>query len=119
MPYVRTYTGGCHCGGVRYETNADLATVISCNCSICTKRGALWTFVKPEQFALRSGREDLADYQFNRRVIHHLFCPECGIESFARGQAPDGSEMVAVNVRCLDDVDIGALKLTPFDGKQI
>lgn len=119
MPYVRTYTGGCHCGGVRYETNTDLATVIACNCSICTKRGALWTFVKPEQFALRSGQEDLTDYQFNRRVIHHLFCPVCGIESFARGQAPDGSEMVAVNVRCLDDVDIGALKLTPFDGKQI
>ena len=117
MDYVRTYTGGCHCGDVRYETNSDLATVMACNCSICTKRGALWVFVKPEHFALRAGGEQLADYQFNQRIIHHLFCPVCGIESFARGKGPDGSEMVAVNVRCLDEVDISALKLTPYDGK--
>jgi len=104
---------------VRYETTTDLAMVVSCNCSICAKRGALWTFVKPEQFALRSGEEDLADYQFNKKVIHHLFCSCCGIESFARGKAPDGSEMVAINVRCLDEVDIAALTLAPFDGKQL
>ncbi len=119
MPATRTYRGGCHCGQVRYETTTDLAMVVSCNCSICAKRGALWTFVKPEQFALRSGEEDLADYQFNKKVIHHLFCSCCGIESFARGKAPDGSEMVAINVRCLDEVDIAALTLAPFDGKQL
>src|SRR5437588_1581 len=79
MSYVRTYTGGCHCGEVRYETNTDLEQVLACNCSICAKRGALWVFVKPENFALRSGGEQLHDYQFNRKVIHHLFCPVCGI----------------------------------------
>ena len=119
MGYARTYTGGCHCGGIRYETTTDLATVISCNCSICTKRGALWAFVKPEQFGLRSGGEDLADYQFNRKVIHHMFCPVCGIESFARGTAPDGSGMIAINVRCLDDVDPAALEIKRFDGKSL
>jgi hypothetical protein len=116
---VKTYTGGCHCGQVRYETTADLAQVISCNCSICSKRGALWTFVSPESFALRSGEEVLSDYQFNQRVIHHLFCSVCGIESFARGKLPDGSDMVAVNVRCLDDINIAALTLTPYDGRSI
>ena len=30
---------------------------------------------------------------------------------------PKGEEMIAVNVRCLDDVDIAALKVTPFDGR--
>ena len=93
--------------------------VISCNCSICTKRGLLPTFVKPEQFNLLSGQDDLIDYQFGRKNIHHLFCRGCGVESFARGTAPDGSEMVALNVRCLDDADIAALALTPFDGKHI
>src|SRR5215831_725498 len=74
MAFAKTYTGGCHCGEVRYETTTDLSTVMACNCSICTKRGILWTFVKPEQFALRSGEEDLRDYQFNKKMIHHLFC---------------------------------------------
>jgi len=119
MNYARTYTGGCHCGAVRYETTTDLTHVVSCNCSICRKRGALWAFVKPEQFALRCGEDDLADYQFNRKVIHHVFCRECGIESFARGTTPDGSAMIAINVRCLDDLDVGGLALTPFDGKHL
>ena len=56
-------------------------------------------------------------YQFNKRVIHHLFCSQCGVASFARGRGPDGKEMVAINVRCLDGVDVASLKLTPYDGK--
>jgi len=119
MAYMKTYSGGCHCGEVRYETTADLATVMACNCSICTKRGALWAFVKPEQFALRTGEDDLTDYQFNKKMIHHLFCSCCGIESFARGKMPDGSDMVAINVRCLDGVDIAALEVRPFDGRSL
>jgi hypothetical protein len=119
MPYAKTYTGGCHCGEVRYETTTDLATVMSCNCSRCTKVGALWTFVNADQFALRSGEECLTDYQFNRKVIHHLFCSVCGIESFARGKNPDGSDVVAVNVRCLDGLDVSTLSPTPFDGRSL
>jgi hypothetical protein len=119
MAYAKTYTGGCHCGEVRYETTTDLASVMSCNCSICAKRGALWTFVPLDQFALRSGEDCLTDYQFNKKIIHHLFCSICGIGSFSRGKGPDGSEMIAVNVRCLDGVDLAALKPAPFDGKSL
>jgi hypothetical protein len=37
----------------------------------------------------------------------------------ARGQAPGtGKEMIAVNVRCLDDIDLTALKLRPVDGQK-
>lgn len=113
------HTGGCHCGKVRYEVETDLATVMSCNCSICQKRGALLTFVPTPQFTLLAGEDALTDYQFNKKIIHHLFCGTCGVGSFARGVAPDGSEMVAVNVRCLDDVDPAALTVTPFDGKSM
>jgi hypothetical protein len=119
MTEARNYSGGCHCGEIRYDVTADLASVVACNCSICQKRGALWTFVPPEHFALRAGAEDLRDYQFGKRTIHHFFCPHCGVGSFSRGIAPDGREMVAVNVRCLDDVDIGALTVTPFDGRSL
>ena len=119
MPETGKHGGGCHCGMVRYEVTTNLTPVMSCNCSICQKRGALWSFVDAAQFRLLSGEENLADYQFNRKVIHHQFCRTCGIESFARGSRPDGSEVVAINVRCLDDVDPAALTLTPFDGKSL
>jgi hypothetical protein len=113
-------TGGCHCGKVRFEAAPDLSgQVISCNCSICSKMGSLLSFVGADNFNLLAGKEVLTDYQFAKHKIHHLFCSVCGIRSFSRGTAPDGREMYAVNVRCLDDVDLDGLKLKHFDGKSL
>ena len=117
MAEAQTYTGGCHCGAVRYEVTLALDPVISCNCSICSKRGSLLSFATLDKFKLLSGGDNLTDYLFNKHVIHHLFCATCGTESFARGKKPDGQEMIAINVRCLDGVDVSSLKLTPFDGR--
>jgi hypothetical protein len=119
VPDPKTYQGGCHCGRVRFAAESELAPVLHCNCSICQKRGALWAFVKAPQFRLIQGDDALTDYQFGQKRIHHLFCASCGVGSFSRGQAPNGEETYAVNVRCLDDVDIAALALTPFDGKSL
>jgi hypothetical protein len=91
--------------------------VLSCNCSMCGRSGTMLAFVPATEFTLRSGEDALTDYQFNKHVIHHLFCNVCGIKSFARGQKPDGTKTVAINVRCLDDVDLDALTVTRFDGK--
>ena len=113
-------TGGCHCGLVRYETTVDLESqVIGCNCSMCGRTGTLLSFVPASQFTLLSGQDALTDYQFNKKKIHHLFCKVCGVKSFARGVAKDGSEMIAVNTRCLDDVDLAALKVKNYDGKHM
>jgi hypothetical protein len=119
MTETKTHTGGCHCGKVRYEVTTELGQVISCNCSICSKKGHLLSFVPAEQFVLESGDGELTDYQFNQKIIHHLFCKTCGIESFARGRGPDGKAMIALNVRCLDDVELGSLEVAPFDGKSL
>ena len=88
MAETKTYTGGCHCGEVRFEVTTDLSSVVACNCSICQKRGALWSFVPAEHFALRAGDEDLKDYQFGKKTIHHLFCAQCGVGAFSRGKTP-------------------------------
>ncbi len=111
------YTGGCHCGAVRYEVEVDLSSVIECNCSHCEKKGLLLAFTPAEHFTLQSGEENLAEYQFNRKIIQHLFCKTCGVQSFARGQKADGTKTAAINVRCLDGVDVGKLNRVPVDGK--
>jgi hypothetical protein len=118
MANPQKYTGGCHCGKVRYEVSLDLGNVISCNCSICAKKGTLLTFTKADEFKLLQGDQDLTDYQFNTKNIHHTFCSTCGVTSFARGNGPDGTPMAAINARCLDDVDLNALNVTPVDGKK-
>jgi hypothetical protein len=117
MTDVTKRSGGCHCGAVRYEVETDLAQVMSCNCSICSKKGILWNFVPIEKFTLLSGEENLADYLFNKHVVHHLSCKTCGVESFARGQHPNGTYVAAINVRCLDGIELSELKLTPVDGR--
>ena len=119
MPETKTYTGGCHCGRVRYEVQADLTKVMRCNCSICQKRGTIWAFAKAAQFKLLSGEDALTDYQFGQKRIHHLFCKHCGIGSFSRGVAPNGDDTTAINVNCLDGVDPAGLDIKPFDGKSL
>jgi hypothetical protein len=117
MAEAKTYTGGCHCGKVRYEVTTDLSFVMDCNCSICAKKGHVLTFVPSTQFKLLSGKDALVDYQFNKHVVHHLFCSTCGISSFGSGKKPDGTDMNSINVRCLDGVDVGTLSVQHFDGK--
>lgn len=113
----QTYTGGCQCGKVRYVVSADIGEVISCNCSRCGKLGWLATFVPAADFKLISGEDSTTEFKFNKHVIHHLFCSTCGIESFARGVGPGGAEMVALNVRCLDGIDVDSLTVKNVDGR--
>ena len=114
-----TYEGSCHCGKVRYQAKVDLKSVVSCNCSICSKTGTLLAFVPSEIFTLLSGEDALADYQFNKHHIHHRFCTTCGIRSFADGVGPDGTAMVALNTRCLEGVALTSLDVMHFDGKSL
>ena len=119
MGELQSHTGGCHCGKVRYQVKIDLSTpVISCNCSMCGRVGSLLSFVPAQQFTLLSGEDSLTDYQFNKHVIHHLFCKTCGIKPFARGSGPKGPT-VAINMRSLDDVDVEKLAVKHVDGKRL
>ena len=113
------YQGSCHCGGIAFTVEGEIGQVVDCNCSMCRRRGGLLWFVPDSAFALRTPRERLATYLFNRRHIQHHFCPTCGIAPFGEGQAPDGSTMVAVNVRCLPEVELDALQVAPFDGARL
>lgn len=114
---TQTYTGGCHCGAVRFRVETELKTLVSCNCSICHKSGTLLTFAPESRFELLSGEEDLTEYRFNKKVIAHLFCKHCGIRSFGRGVDPEGHPMVAINARCLDGADLDACDRHHFDGR--
>jgi hypothetical protein len=117
MPNSKTYTGGCHCGMVRFECTSDLAMVTACNCSICTKKGLHFTFLAPKSFVLRAGEDNLREYLFNKHAIKHQSCIDCGVEVFANGSKPDGTEVVALNVSCIDGIELAKLGMTPIDGR--
>lgn len=119
MSETKTWTGGCHCGRVRFEAEMALDGLKICNCSYCQKRGTIMGFVPESAFRLISGEGEQSEYQFNKKKIHHLFCPTCGIASYSFGTVPNGATMMAVNVRCLDDVDVTTLRPEFIDGKRL
>ena len=119
MAPMKTYRGGCHCGKYRFEVDTNLEKVIECNCSHCRMKGLVLTFVPTEQFRLTAGDEDEAIvYQFNKKTIHHQSCPVCAVQSFSWGTNSKGEKMRAINVRCLDGVDLKDLTITPVNGKE-
>ncbi len=65
------HQGSCHCGKVKFEVEMDIKNVISCNCSICIRKGSLLSFTPVENFHLISGENYLKTYQFNKKVIEH------------------------------------------------
>lgn len=114
---LETREGGCHCGRVRFRIQVDLAEtpIGECNCSICTKKGILHLIVPPEQFELVSGAESLTTYRFNTNTARHTFCRYCGMHPFYTPRShPDH---VDVNARCLDGVEVTALRPRRVDGR--
>ena len=117
MAEAQKRTGGCHCGAVRYEATTDMAKVMQCNCSHCSAKGFLLTFIPEAQFTLLQGEDRLTEYQFYKHRIRHLFCAACGVQPFARGSLSGGEPMVALNVLAMDGVDIASLEPIPVDGR--
>lgn len=114
---MQTHSGSCHCGAVAFTVTAEITKAIECNCSHCARKGFLLTFVPSESFTLLGGEANLTEYRFNKKHIAHLFCKTCGVQCFGRGTSPDGKETIAVNVRCLPDIDTTTLTITKVDGK--
>ena len=113
------YKGSCHCGRIAFEVDGEIAEVTSCNCSMCQRKGTLMWFVPRRTLRLLTPPENMSTYLFNKHVIRHRFCPSCGIHPFGEGVAPSGDEIAAINVRCLEGVELETLKVKHFNGRAL
>jgi hypothetical protein len=113
------YQGSCHCGQIAFEVGAEIPELMSCNCSICQRKGALMWFVPRQAMVLRTKPERTSTYTFNKHAIKHVFCSTCGIHVFGEGTAPSGGEMAAINVRCLEGIDLSKFEVQHFDGRAL
>lgn len=107
--------GGCHCGRIAYDVEGPVGKVTECNCSICAKKGYLHWIVPREKFRLLTPADSMATYSFNTGVAKHHFCPVCGVAPFYIPRSdPD---KIDVNLRCVDGIDLGAISVGHFDGR--
>lgn len=102
--------GSCHCGAVVFEVTLSngLEDLRRCNCSLCSRRGALIASVPREQLRVVQGEEQLRLYQWNTKIAEHYFCADCGIYTHHRRRSkPDE---FGFNIACLEGVDTFALE---------
>jgi hypothetical protein len=110
-------SGGCHCSRIAFEVEGQIEQVMDCNCSMCRRRGGLLWLVPRGQLRLTTPEADLGTCTFNTHKLRHHFCPNCGIATFSEGTGPSGAEMAAVNVRCLEGLELATLTMVPVDGR--
>jgi len=114
------YKGSCHCGSVTYEVDVEPGPVLECNCSICSRKGTLLWFTPRTKLNMLTGEDALTVYTFGTHNVQHHFCHVCGCTTFGIGKPPGAKEeTAAINVRCLEGVDLENLERRQFDGRSL
>lgn len=126
-------SGSCHCSATKFEIDFTPESATRCNCTFCTKKGALWAHCEPGQFRLITPIRNVAQYSPTTPENKHYFCPVCGCATFS--DIPDYSgfaegnweeaqanfdptkRRISINLWVLDDFDIEALPIEHVDGR--
>jgi hypothetical protein len=116
---TQTLRGSCHCGAVKFEVEADPAQGASrCNCSVCTKLGALGGLVKPAQFRLLTPESELGVYEWGAKISKRYFCKACGTHCFGKGYLAEvGGDFVSFSYNAVDDFELEELPVIYWDGR--
>lgn len=114
------YRGSCHCGAVRFSFEGEpITNGLRCNCSICSRKGALMTseMIPAQRFHIDAGADALGLYQFGLKTAKHFFCTRCGIYPFHETARKPGH--FRANLGCVEGIDALSLEMEIFDGKHL
>ncbi|WP_214473635.1 GFA family protein [Mesorhizobium sp. dw_380] len=111
------YKGSCHCGKVAFEFRAELTGAVRCNCSICTRKGALLGAIPHESLTVLAWGDDLGTYTFGNHGMAHRFCRTCGIHPFGEDVREGDERSAYINLNCVDGLDLSTLSIFDFDGR--
>lgn len=125
---MTTYAGACHCGTVRFEIEAEIDHVRSCDRSVCSMRGALIFRVGPDSFRLLSSPESLSCYRWGSLTAADYFCSTCGMLPFRKPGSPTADERRngavpfdgwSINTRCLSGFDPSSVPTIQIAGSRL
>ena len=92
-------TGGCLCGGVRFEVTEPLLRASYCHCTRCQRRSgtaaSAQARVAPGSLRIVSGEELVRAWQPDSGFAKE-FCSECGSQLWSRD--PDDPEVISVRL---------------------
>ncbi|KAJ5109673.1 hypothetical protein N7532_002318 [Penicillium argentinense] len=94
---------------------ARLKTILGSYCHIA---GSLLTFV--DDIEIHQGTNSLKEYRFGSHTIQIFFCGICGANVYNKSVNPKFRYgQCAINMRLLHDIDLGSIKISKGDGKNI
>lgn len=117
---MTTYQGSCHCGAVKFTVEcAPIEKGLRCNCSVCSRKGAMMSpeMIPEENLQIDAEEGALGLYQFGAKTAKHFFCKNCGIYPFHETARKAGH--YRVNLGCVDGIDPLSLEFDVFDGKHL
>jgi hypothetical protein len=113
------YKGSCHCGRIAFEVEGTLEVAMTCNCSMCERKGAIIWFVPRDKLKLLTPDEHASTYLFNKHAVQHRYCSVCGIHPFGEGTDPKGVRTAAINIRCLEGIELEKIPTTHYNGRAL
>lgn len=109
------HKGACDCGNVAFEVQGELTIAVACRCPRCSRSGSLMWFVHMDRLHLLSSGEGLGTYTFDIHEIKRHFCQTCGIQPYAEVVDSQGHAMAAINIRCLEEIDVATVSVAEVD----
>jgi hypothetical protein len=103
------YVGSCHCRGVRFEVETEerLDPYFRCNCSLCSRKGAVMGEAARTALTVVAGESLLGIYSWNTGEAQHYFCKVCGI--YTHHVMRGCTDRVGINMGCIEGIDVHAL----------
>ncbi|KAI0966865.1 glutathione-dependent formaldehyde-activating enzyme [Xylaria arbuscula] len=134
---LQQYTGSCHCGAITVglkskPINKQTKGLVECDCSICSRYGATWTYPPRAQLVIE-GRENLGVYFFGAKIVGKNFCKICGVpvcsetvqlsdeqvaqlDEKTREWYNGNNHLVAFNLRVVNGLSVKDLNTKRFQG---
>jgi hypothetical protein len=98
-------SGGCLCGGVRFELTESPRSAGYCHCTRCQRRtgtsSSAQARIDGRTLRLLSGEELLKGWRHADGGFEKLFCDECGAHLFSRN--PNDHTQMSVRMGAFDD----------------
>lgn len=108
----------CHCGAVRFEIAEPPEWVLDCNCTLCRRYGALWTYFRgPDQVKLlmTPAPGTTEAYLWNDRDIAFHRCKICGCLTHFEAAKEEPPVILAVNARMMAGLDPAKVRIRRID----
>lgn len=98
-------TGGCLCGGVRFELSEPPSAAGYCHCSRCARRTgvgySVQASIEGSTFRIVRGEELVKAWRHPDGGWEKCFCGECGAQLFSRN--PDDPTQMSVRFGAFDE----------------